>query len=161
MSSLDAVEQVSSPRRGAREEPECAVDVEPGAVTLGEVGEIGDRIEVPRVHFARVSDQDRRRAVEPLQLLLHPREVQVARGVGRADGRSCAAKPEHSERLEGTDVDEAAREDWDLRQRCEAFLLDVDAAAARAPPSRGREAGEVGHRPAGHEHARPGAREAE
>src|SRR5207302_10833586 len=63
--ALDASGEMRRLPRRAREEPERAVDVEPRAVTLGEIGEGVDRIEVARVHLSGVPNDDRGRAVEP------------------------------------------------------------------------------------------------
>ena len=124
--ALDARGQRRRPRRDAREQPEGAVDVEPGAVLLGQVGQRVDRVEVARVHLAGVADDDRRRAAE------------VPRARARAPARSIlpdrvagerlhrvAPDPEHGERLERARVDVAAREDGHRRQAGDALRADV------------------------------------
>ena len=66
MGALDAGRKPRCTRCQPGEEPERTVDVQPGPVTLGEVGQLVNGVEVAGIHFAGVSDQDRGRAVETL-----------------------------------------------------------------------------------------------
>jgi hypothetical protein len=59
---LDALRQLGHARTQPREEPEGAVDVQPGVVAFRERRHVRDRIEIARVHLAGVADQERRRA---------------------------------------------------------------------------------------------------
>ena len=65
VSPLDPVHEVPGRGRERREETERAVDVEPRAVLLGQIGQLGDRVEPTGVDLARRRAQDRRRSSSP------------------------------------------------------------------------------------------------
>ena len=62
--ALDPVDQVPRAVRERREQAERAVHVQPGVEPLGEVGHLGQRIEVAGVHLAGARHHHGRRAVE-------------------------------------------------------------------------------------------------
>ena len=122
---VDPLRQRCDPRRDAREEPEGAVDVQPGAVLLGEVGELGQRVELAHVHVARVADDDRGRRRELAQRSLERREVDASRRVARERLHRRAADADHGQRLERARVDEAARQHRHGGQPGHAVAPDV------------------------------------
>ena len=144
-------------RRDAREEPEGAVDVQPGAVLLGEVGERVDRVELARVHLAGVADDDRRRAAEVPQPALEARRGRcLPTGSREIRPHRRAADPEHGERLERARVDEPAREDRHGRAGPAMPSAPTSRPCCSAPPlPGGGERREVGGRGAGRQRAAP------
>ena len=115
LGTLGAGGEVGGPRRHAREQPEGAVDVKPGAVLLGQVGHLVDRVEVARVHLAGVGDDDRGVAPQLGEAALQCVEVEAARRVPGQLAHVVGADPEHRQRLDRARVDVPAREDRDLR----------------------------------------------
>ena len=158
--ALDAGRELGRARGQPGEEAEGAVDVEPGAVALGEVGHPLDRVEVAGVHLACVPDQDRGSAVERRQLALQRVHVQPSRRVGRENANRPATEAEHGERLRRARMHVAAREDRHGRQPREAALVDVDAVPLGPPATRSRERREVRRRGAGRQDAAPARRAA-
>ena len=60
LSAFHAPDQMSRPRGDRSEHTERTVKVEPGAVAFGDVGQVGDRVEVTGVDLTGVADDDRR-----------------------------------------------------------------------------------------------------
>ena len=116
-------------RRQRGEQPERAVHVEPRAVPLGELGHVGERIEVAGVHLAGAADHDRGRAVELAQRRLHRLEVDPADVVARQLRTASPADPEHAERLDVARVGVAAAEHRDRRGPGEPRVVDIHARA--------------------------------
>ena len=150
--ALDSLGQRTRLRREAREQAEGAVDVQPGAVRLGQVGDRGDRVEVAGVDLAGVGDHDRRPVVLG-QPSLERVEVEAPGCVARQPLDVRLPQAEHPDGLHRARMDVAAAEDRRRGQRGQPRLVDVDALAL-GPPRTGRgERDDVRHRRPAGEHA--------
>ncbi len=132
--------QMGGRRRDLGEQAEGAVDVEPGAVAVGEVGHGVDRVEGAGVHLAGVGDHDGGGAAEGGQGALEGGEVE---GAGVVSGEARHRRPPHAEHgqgLGGARVDVAAGEDRHRGQAGPAVGVDMSRRAAR-PTSPGRRPG--------------------
>ncbi len=152
--SVDTVHQVLRPRRQRREQPEGAVDVEPGAVALREVGHLLERVEVAGVHLARAADRrspGRHRASRSAASIASRSTRPTS---SRASFRTVARPtPSMPSALMSLGMRVAAADHRDRRRGADTKLIDVDARTLGAPPSGAGERDEVGHRRAGREHA--------
>jgi hypothetical protein len=153
--ALDALREVRRLGSRARKESERPVDVQPGVVSLREIGQGLDGVEVPRVHLAGVADDDRRRSLEIAKGRFHCREIHATGVIACEAAHGLAADAQHRERLRCARVDVAAREHGDGGQAREPARVDIDAMTFRPPRARRGESGEVRHRRAGREHAAP------
>ena len=158
---LNALRQVSRDRRHPREEPEGAVDVQPGVMTMGQVGHCGDRIEAASVHLARCRDHDCRRTLQRLERLIQRGQIDAPDRIPAQHPNHFVADPEHAQRLFRRGVDEAAGQHRHRRQAAHPTIRDVRCVLF-SPPLAGRGQGrEVRHRGAGGQDAAPAGRKAE
>ena len=130
---LDPRAELARHARHAREQTERTVDVHPRAVATRQLGELGHRVEVARVHLAGGRDQQRGRAVEPSELAFEPAEVGSPGGV-RGDALDrVTTDPEHRQRLHAAGVDVARAQHPQRRQPREP--VGVDVATVLEPPT--------------------------
>jgi hypothetical protein len=131
--------------------------VQPGAVLGGQVGQGVQRVEVARVHLARVRDDHGRGAVEPDQAPAHRLQVDPAGRVPRVHLDAVASVAEHLQRLAGARMHVAAGQHGHPGQpgqavadgvRTESFAPPLGGAAQRGEV-RERRAGDQGPAPAG------------
>ena len=127
--------------------------MKPRAVGLRHVGHLVDRVEVAGVHPAGIGDDYRGVAAQLGQSPLQSFDVHAAGRVASQLPHIAGPDPEHRQRLDGARVDVAAREDGDLRHARQPRSGDVLAVPLAAPVAGDRQAGEVGHRASGDQHA--------
>jgi hypothetical protein len=118
----------------------------------GQLRDLGQRVEVARVHLAGVGDHDLRAAV-PGELALQRVEVEAPDVIPCETADVAAAQPEHPDRLNRARVHVAARDDDRARQAGNAITLDVDAETLGPPVAGGGERDDVGHRRTARQHA--------
>ena len=144
--AIDARGESCGARAQPGKEAEGTIDVQPRTVAIGQVGQRFDRIELAGIYFARIGDEDGRRAIEREQVALQRSEIDAARGVASVLDERGAADAEHGERFFRARVHEPAREHGYARQSAEALLGDVDAVLLTPPCACGAETHVVRHR---------------
>ena len=118
--------------------------MQPGVELLGQVGQVGERIEVAGVGLARGRDQHRRRAVELAEATSHRSQVDPADVVADEDLDGVLAVAEHLQGLAGAGVHVPAGQHRHPGQAGQPGRGHVDAVPL-GPPVRGqRQTGEVG-----------------
>ena len=95
---FDSVGQRPRTRSQTREQTKRTIDVKPSRVALAQLGHIDDRVEIARVHLARVGDHNRRRASLG-QLALERREIEPADIVSCQAANVRSTQAEHPDRL--------------------------------------------------------------
>gem|GEM_PF-6570064 len=158
---FDSINEVTC--RGAHrgEQPERAIDMQPGSVFPREARHVAHRIEVTRVDIARRGDQDRGLAAQRLQRDLQSDKVDATGGIFGHELWLLAANPQHAERLDRARVQIAAGEDRHRWKPGETAIVNVQAVLHSPPAPCHRETGEVRHRRAGCDDRAPVARQAE
>jgi hypothetical protein len=158
---LDSLDEMARAVREGGEETEGPVHVQPGAVTLREIGHRGQGVEVAGVHLAGTRDHHGGRVAEGLEFAFERGEVEPSGPVRREFPHGIASQPEHRERLRVARMDVARAENRHPRQTAEAFHVDVHA-LPKAPPSPSTsERGEVRHGRARGEDPAPRPRQTE
>jgi hypothetical protein len=128
-------------------------------VLLGQLAQVGDRIEVSRVDLSGVPDQDRRLPIELAERRSKSVHVQASGGVPSQDADPIAAQADHPQGLLGAGMQVARREHRDRRHLGQPFPVDIHSPAEAAPPSGAGQPDEVRHRrPGGQDPAPPGGK---
>jgi hypothetical protein len=139
----------------AREEPEGAVDVEPGVVLAGDVGDLVDGIELAGVGVPRRGHDDSRSSLQAEKLALEGRRVEDVVAAARQIVRGGPAQAEHAEALGRARVHDATGEHRHPRSRRHPVLERVETVLLAPPLPRRGQTHEVAHRRAGRHDARP------
>ena len=146
--ALGPARQVAKPRARSRPQPERAVDVQPRAVLVRGVGDVGEWIERAGVHLTRLCTDDRRAVAQRRRERVGAHRSLI---VGRDPDRPPRAQAGVAQRDEERRVDLIADQDLDRRRSREPVGLDIPAGPREHGVAGGGEPGEVGHRRPGRE----------
>lgn len=152
--TFDSLCQVTGPRRDPGEQPECAIDVQPGVVLVGEVRHPGDRVEHTGIGFPGSGNENRRAVTEMFKTVTHCLQVRVAGAVGRMLFGPRMPETQHAKGFERARVHVTTYQHKG-RVVADTIPSDVDSSALPCPLSSRRQPGEVSHRGAGGEDAAP------
>ena len=158
--ALNARGEVSGTRGQRREEPERAVDVQPGAELLGQAGKVGQRIEVTGVGLARSGDQHSGRSGELAQASPHSGQVDPADVVSDKDLDRVLTVAEHLQSLTSAGVHIAARNHRHPGQAGQPGRGRIHAMQLGPPVGGQRQTGEVGKGRARRQRPTPARRQA-